>query len=287
LRARTARLIGMAHMAASPIPQPTMDCLFIGISGLIGAGKSTLARELAKVMNLPVYYEPVIDNEYLADFYKDMKRYAFSMQIYLLNRRFKQQQQIVWSGKGGVQDRTIYEDSVFARMLRDGGFMEERDYKTYLQLFSNMSHFMQKPNIIVHLDVSPEESLRRIRMRERDCESSITLDYLRALHAAYEDFLRDISRVIPIIKVNYSEFRTAAEMAERIREEYLRIHNIRHVDFKTRASRSLPASPESAHISPEGSDGETDAASAKESKQAAASEAVAAVAAGEGGSDRA
>ena len=99
----------------------------------------------------------MIDNIYLADFYQDMKKYSFPLQIYLLNKRFKQQQQIIWEGKGGVQDRTIYEDSVFARMLRDSGYMEERDFRTYMELFSNMSNFMKKPNIIVHLDVSPEE----------------------------------------------------------------------------------------------------------------------------------
>lgn len=98
------------------------------------------------------------------------------MQVYLLNARFKQQQQIVWSGRGGVQDRTIYEDSVFARMLVDSGLMEERDYGTYISLFNHMSNFMRKPNIIVHLDVSPEESLRRIAMRSRDCETGITLE---------------------------------------------------------------------------------------------------------------
>ena len=109
-------------------------------------------------------------------------------------QRFKQQQQIIWSGRGGVQDRTIYEDSVFARMLRNSGLMEERDFQTYQSLFNHMSNFMKKPNVIVHLDVKPEESLRRIRMRERDCESGVTLEYLQGLYAAYEEFIEDIAR---------------------------------------------------------------------------------------------
>merc|ERR1711870_204907 len=95
-----------------------------------------------------------------------------------------------------------------------------RDYRTYMELFQNMSNFMQKPNIIVHLDVSPEESLRRINMRQRDCESGIPLDYLTALHAAYEVFIRDISRVIPVIKVGYQRFHSADEMARVIKAEY-------------------------------------------------------------------
>lgn len=210
--------------------------LFIGISGIIGAGKTTLAEALASKLGLPVHYEPVIDNVYLADFYVDMSKYAFALQVYLLNKRFKQQQQIVWGGKGGVQDRTIYEDSVFARMLRDSGHMEERDYATYCELFKNMSNFMKKPNIIVHLDVQPEEAMRRIRTRSRDCESGISLTYLENLHAAYEDFISEISRVIPVIKIDYDEFHSVDEMAQRIIVEYERIANIRHIGWPSAAA---------------------------------------------------
>lgn len=209
----------------------TCDGLFIGISGLIGAGKTTLATALAKQLNLPVYYEPVVDNVYLEDFYKDMAKYAFPMQVYLLNKRFKQQQQIIWEGKGGVQDRTIYEDSVFARMLRDSGHMDERDYQTYTELFSAMSNFMRRPNVIVHLDLSPEESLRRIKMRSRGCESTISIEYLQGLHAAYNHFIEEIARIIPVIKVDYNKFRTAEEMAAAIKQEYEVIANIRNAKF--------------------------------------------------------
>merc|ERR1711988_746634 len=205
------------------------DNVFIGISGLIGAGKFTLATALGDTLKLPVYYEPVIDNVYLADFYQDMKKYAFPLQIFLLNKRFKQQQQIIWQGQGGVLDRTIYEDGVFARMLRDSGHMDERDYRTYMELFQNMSNFMQKPNIIVHLDVSPEESHRRIKMRSRECEAGVPLEYLKDLHAAYEVFIQDIARVIPVIKVDYQQFRTAEEMAQLTKKEYAKIANVRNV----------------------------------------------------------
>ena len=98
---------------------------FIGIAGMIGAGKSTLGTALAKHLNLPAYYEPVDDNAYLDDFYRDTKTYAFATQIYLLNRRFQQHQEIIWRGGGAVQDRTIYEDAVFARMLVKLNLMEE------------------------------------------------------------------------------------------------------------------------------------------------------------------
>ena len=204
---------------------------FIGISGLIGAGKTTLARELGKVLNLPVYYEPIVENEYLEDFYRDMKRYSFSFQIYLLNCRFRQHQQVLWNGTGGIQDRTLYEDSIFAKVLYEDGNMEEREYKTYLNLFRNMSNFMKKNTLIVHLDVKPEESLRRIKLRARGCETGITVDYLTKLYNAYEEFLKEISKVIPVIRVNYSKFKTAEEMAQIIKKEYDNMHNIKNVEY--------------------------------------------------------
>lgn len=128
---------------------------FVGIAGLIGAGKTTLATTLAEHLNLPVYYEPVADNAYLADFYGNPAKYAFATQIYLLNRRFQQHQEIIWRGGGAVQDRTIYEDAVFAKTLVKQGLMDQRDYQTYLELFKHMSNFMCRPNVIVFLDLSP------------------------------------------------------------------------------------------------------------------------------------
>lgn len=208
---------------------------FIGISGLIGAGKTTLARELGKILNLPVYYEPIVENEYLEDFYRDMKRYSFSFQIYLLNCRFRQHQQVLWNGTGGIQDRTLYEDSIFAKVLYEDGNMEEREYKTYLNLFRNMSNFMKKNTLIVHLDVKPEESLRRIKLRARGCETGITVDYLTKLYNAYEEFLKEISKVIPVIRVNYSKFKTAEEMAQIIKKEYDNMHNIKNVEYNSDA----------------------------------------------------
>lgn len=195
--------------------------LFIGIAGVIGAGKSTLATALGEHLGLPVYYEPVADNEYLADFYRDTARYSFQTQIYLLNRRFAQHQEIIWRGGGGVQDRTIYEDAVFAKMLSDIGLMEERDYRTYLQLFKHMSNFMCRPSLIVYLDVKPERSMERVQMRSRDVESGITLEYLQALHDEYERFIGDISKTVPVIRVDWDKFRDVEEMAAVIEREYV------------------------------------------------------------------
>ena len=195
--------------------------LFIGIAGMIGAGKSTLATTLGEHLEIDVYYEPVEENEYLADFYRDTARYSFAMQIYLLNRRFQQHQEIIWRGRSAVQDRTIYEDSIFAKMLAQTDLMDERDYNTYLDLFRHMSNFMCRPNVIVYLDVPPEISLERIRSRGRGIEDGITIEYLRALHKGYEDFVVDISRTTPVIRVDYERFATAEEMATVIEKEYL------------------------------------------------------------------
>jgi deoxyadenosine kinase len=203
--------------------------LFIGIAGMIGAGKSTLARALGEHLRLPVYYEPVKDNEYLADFYADTRRYAFATQIYLLNRRFQQHQEIIWHGGGGVQDRTIYEDAVFARTLVTLGLMDDRDYRTYVSLFRHMSNFMCRPNVIIYLDVTPERSLERIKLRQRDVESAVSLEYLEALYGEYENFVRDISRSVPVIRVDWDQFRDVEEMATVIEQEYLRGSFLRRV----------------------------------------------------------
>ena len=203
--------------------------IFIGIAGMIGAGKSTLAKELGEHLGIDTYYEPVADNAYLEDFYRDTRSYSFAMQVYLLNRRFQQHQEIIWRGRSAVQDRTIYEDSIFAKMLAHTGLMDDRDYRTYVQLFRNMSNFMCKPSVIVFLDVSPAASAERIRMRNRDVEAKIELGYLQALYDGYQEFIESISKVIPVIRVDYERFATAGEMAEVIKREYLDASFLRRV----------------------------------------------------------
>jgi deoxyadenosine kinase len=120
-----------------------------------------------------------------------------------------------------VQDRTIYEDSIFAKMLAATGLMDQRDYRTYQQLFRHMSNFMCKPSVIVYLDVSPASSYERIRMRSRDVESQIKMEYLEALYEGYQEFVQSISKVVPVIRVDYDRFATAEEMADVIHREYL------------------------------------------------------------------
>jgi deoxyadenosine kinase len=192
----------------------------IALSGLIGAGKTTLADELGKQLNLKVYHEGVATNTYLNDFYKDMKKHGFALQIHLLNRRFREQQTIIWQDEGAVQDRSFYEDTVFARMLHETGNMDARDLQTYLDLFKNMSNFMRRPTMIVHLEVTPEEALARIRKRARVMEAGITLEYLQALHREYEVFIAEINQSIPVIRIDYSKFHDVDEIVATVKREF-------------------------------------------------------------------
>ena len=108
--------------------------------------------------------------------------------------------------------------------------MEERDYHTYIELFDNMANFMRRPSVIVHLDVTPEESMERIKMRSRDCENTISLEYLKSLHQAYDIFLKDISKTIPVIRIRYNKFYPPEKMAEMITNEYKKLSTIHMAD---------------------------------------------------------
>ncbi|TNJ28905.1 Deoxynucleoside kinase [Giardia muris] len=223
----------------------TISPLFITMSGLIGAGKTTIARELAEELGVPVYYEPVEDNVYLEDFYRDMRAHSFALQVYLLNRRYTQHQQIVWGRQGGVQDRSIYEDSVFARVLMKQGYLTLRDYETYRALFQTMSTYLPHPHFIVHLDVTPEEALVRIKERSRGCEAGIPLDYLKALYEEYNVFLAEISKRIPVLRVRWDKYKTAAELAQEISKALVEHQAVIDVAFDSSMTANIPKVPAS------------------------------------------
>jgi deoxyadenosine kinase len=191
----------------------------ISVSGIIGVGKSTLSKKLGEYYKADVYYEPVETNEYLSKFYKNMKKYSFPMQIYLLNHRFRQHQQMAWSTKNIVQDRSIYEDVIFAKMLREDGLMDELDFQTYRSLYQNMSNFLHRPDIIVYLDVKPEIAMERIKKRARGCETGLSVGYLQSLQKGYEDWLEDISPRIPVIRVDWNTFRDTEDITKLINEK--------------------------------------------------------------------
>lgn len=212
-----------------PAPAHALSKAFIGTAGLIGVGKTTLTNALGAHLGLDVYHEPLEDNEYLEDFYADTGRWAFAMQVYLLNRRFQQHQEIIWRGRGAVQDRTIYEDSIFAKVLVDMGLMHPRDYQTYLDLYKNLSNFMCRPTAIVYLHATPEACHARIAQRGRSFERVVSLDYLQRLYAAYEDFVLDISRTIPVIRVDWERYGDVEALADAITDEVTKVRYLRDV----------------------------------------------------------
>lgn len=179
--------------------------IFIGISGIIGAGKTTFSDQLSQVIGVPMQKEQVETNPYLDKFYDDMKQYSFSMQVHLLNERFEQHQKIIWGSGGAIQDRTIYEDPIFAKMLFKKELMSSLDYATYMALFQNMLSFVRKPNLIVYLDVSVETAMERIRKRGRECELAITEEYLTDLKRHYDEWCVEASTNVPVIKICWNE----------------------------------------------------------------------------------
>lgn len=166
--------------------------MHIAIGGNIGSGKTTLTGLLAKHYKWDAHYEDVDDNPYLIDFYEDMQRWAFNLQIYFLNSRFNQVVKIRKSGLTVVQDRTIYEDAfIFAANLHAMGLLSTRDFDNYSSLFKLMSSLIQPPDIMIYLRASVPTLVNQIQKRGRKYESSIRLEYLQRLNERYEAWAND------------------------------------------------------------------------------------------------
>ena len=167
---------------------------FVGIAGNIGVGKTTFTEILARHFGWNEFYESVSDNPYLDDFYRDMHRWSFNLQIYFLHHRFAGQIEIMNSKKGVIQDRTIYEDvEIFARNLHQMGYMMDRDWKTYKDLFKNMTKFLRKPDLIIFLRASTDTLLSRIKNRDRGFEKDISPEYLHSLNISYDRWIKNCS----------------------------------------------------------------------------------------------
>lgn len=166
----------------------------IAISGNIGSGKTTLAERLSKHYGWIPLYESVDHNPYLRDFYGDMPRWAFHLQIYFLNSRFNQIREIRSSEKTIIQDRTIYEDAyIFAANLHKSGHINDRDYQSYLDLFHSMISFVQPPDLLIYLKADIPKLVQQIQVRNRDFEFNIKLEYLKNLNEHYENWIRNYS----------------------------------------------------------------------------------------------
>ena len=179
---------------------------FIGVAGNIGVGKSTFTGIVGKHFELEEYYESVIDNPYLEDFYVDMGRWSFNLQIYFLQHRFSGHIEIAKGSIGVIQDRTIYEDvEIFARNLHEMKFMSKRDWNTYCDLFNNMTRFLKKPDLIIYLQAKTNVLISRIQNRNRGFEQKIDAEYLHRLNLTYDKWIKGISD-IPVLVIDTNEF---------------------------------------------------------------------------------
>lgn len=166
------------------------DKIFIAVAGNIGTGKTTLTNLLAKRFGWTPHFEAVTNNPYLADFYRDMGRWSFPLQVFFLNNRFGAHQTITQSTNSSIQDRSIYEDAnIFARNLFEQNYMEERDYNTYLDLYKTMIPFLTPPDLVLYLRKSLPKLKERIALRGRDFEKNIPDDYLVNLNRYYDDWM--------------------------------------------------------------------------------------------------
>ena len=182
--------------------------MHVAIAGNIGAGKTTLTQLLAKHYKWEAQLEDVVDNPYLDDFYNQMERWSFNLQVYFVNSRFSQVLKIRESGKNIIQDRTIYEDAnIFAPNLHSMGLMTNRDFKNYSSLFGLMESLVQSPDLIIYLRSSIPNLVSQIHKRGRDYENSISIDYLSRLNERYEAWIHgyDKGRLL-IIDVDNLDF---------------------------------------------------------------------------------
>jgi len=179
---------------------------FIGLAGNIGVGKTTFTKAMSKRCGWKPFYESVSDNPYLNDFYKDMQRWSFNLQIYFLHKRFEMHKIMSNLNDGAIQDRTIYEDvEIFAKNLHQLGNISDRDYENYSGLFSVMVSYLKKPDLIVYLRASTDILLSRIEKRGRDYEGSISPEYLHSLNISYDRWINS-EKDYPVLIVETDDF---------------------------------------------------------------------------------
>jgi len=174
---------------------------FVAVAGNIGVGKSTLVNMLCGRLDWKPFYEPVAENPYLADFYRDMRAWAFHSQIFFLTHRLRAHRQLLDHPTSAIQDRSVYEDAeVFARNLYLQGFISERDYGAYRELYTVLCEFLPPPDLVVYLRASVSTLVKRISSRGREYERQITPDYLAQVNDLYEDWIHNFS-LCPVLTV--------------------------------------------------------------------------------------
>lgn len=181
--------------------------MHIAVAGNIGAGKTTLTNLLAKHYGWDMQLEDMDDNPYISDFYEDMQRWSFNLQVYFLNARWGHIRNIRKGEKTVIQDRTIYEDAhIFAPNLHAMGLMSTRDFETYSRLFESISEQVQAPDLLIYLRAGIPKLVHQIQMRGRDFEDAIRLDYLKRLNERYEAWISDYKGQLLIFNVDDINF---------------------------------------------------------------------------------
>lgn len=178
----------MSEQAYQRLASPS-NPMFVVVAGNIGSGKTTLTKKLSERLGWKPHFESVQDNPYLADFYSDMSRWSFPLQVYFLNHRFNTHKLIETLPASSIQDRSIYEDAnIFARSLFDQGKLDKRDYENYRHLYESMIQFLNPPTLMIFLRRSIPKLQERIKQRGRDYEQSIPVEYLTSLNNYYDDW---------------------------------------------------------------------------------------------------
>lgn len=187
--------------------------MHVAVAGNIGSGKTTLTELLAKHYKWETHFEDVDENPYLLDFYKDMQRWSFNLQIYFLNSRFNQIAEIRSKNKNVIQDRTIYEDAyIFAPNLHSMGLMTTRDFENYFSLFNSMEEYIQAPDLLIYLRATVPALVNNIQQRGREYEEAIRLDYLKRLNERYEAWISTYDKgKLLIVDVDDNAFHENAE----------------------------------------------------------------------------
>ena len=186
--------------------------MHIAIAGNIGSGKTTLTKMLAKRYGWTPRFEPVDNNPYLDDFYHDMNRWSFNLQVYFLNKRFKEVVEISQSDENIIQDRTIFEDAkIFAPNLHDQGYMSDRDFENYSDLFDLMMSLVKLPQLMIYIRSSIPTLVKHIEKRGRSFEKSIRIDYLTGLRQRYEDWIKNYKGELIIIDGDKLSFEDTPE----------------------------------------------------------------------------
>ncbi|MBN2350920.1 MAG: deoxynucleoside kinase [Bacteroidales bacterium] len=203
--------------------------MHIAIAGNIGSGKTTLAGLLSKHFGWEPHYEDVDDNPYLNDFYNDMQRWSFNLQVYFLNSRFNQILKILETGKSIIQDRTIYEDAyIFAPNLHSMGLMSTRDFENYFTLFNLMTSLIQPPDLIIYLRATVPTLVSQIQSRGRKYESNIRLDYLTRLNERYEAWVEayNLGKLLIVDVDNYNFIAKTEDLSSVIDKVNAQLHGL-------------------------------------------------------------